>query len=150
MTQNDDVQTEKTALDGYIFSNTSNIFMSCCLYHLIENLGEYLAKFGDFQLGKFSLVGHFIENLRAARTAFLISEKWGDDFAKIVDFQNSILSLVGIFSALRARPSSSHRKKGGQFGENWRFSTKKIEFGCTPIFSRKQMNIILGRARSRR
>ena len=43
------------------------------------------------------------------------------------------MNLVGlykyIFSALRAQPLSSHRKKGGRFGENWRFSKKTIEFG---------------------
>ena len=42
--------------------------------------------------------------------------------AEMYEFQN------GKFSALRARPLSSHRKMGGQFNENFIFS-KNIEFG---------------------
>ena len=52
-----------------------------------------------------------VKILRCARGLYHLIEKWGDDLAKIGDFQSKILSLVGLyynFSALRARPLSSH------------------------------------------
>ena len=74
-------------------------FQHCArgLYHLTEKWGDDLAKIGDFQGRKMSLVGFFDKHFpRCARSLYHLIEKWGGDLAKIVDFQRK-MSLVCLF-----------------------------------------------------
>ena len=88
--------------------NILRYFMLSCLYHLIENWGNDLAKIYDFQRKHLSLVYHVIQDFSALRARPLSSQrKMGDELAKIADFQRRRLNLVlpfylNIFRAARA------------------------------------------------
>ena len=103
---------KKTALQGIQFVQ-HNIFFS----------SEIQRKM-DIILKKFP---------RCARGLYHLIEKWGGRFGENWRFSNEKLSVFSRFiskiSALRAQPSSSHRKRGGRFGEKCRFSEKEFEFG---------------------